>query len=139
MLTSTMRTVARRSTLASSRALSQSAAPPSLILKGADARASLMEEVREKSYPDLVLTGRQLCDVELLLNGGFNPLDGFLNKADTESVYDNYRLTSGGTLKLKLKCSKFIHYTSCNYRKNVFLFVHSSFIVFSIITASNLT
>ena len=103
---STMRTVARRSTLASSRALSQSAEPPSLILQGADARASLMEEVREKSYPDLVLTGRQLCDVELLLNGGFNPLDGFLNKADTESVYDNYRLTSGGTLKLKLKCSK---------------------------------
>ena len=108
MLTSTMRTVARRSTLASSRSLSQSA-PPSLILQGADARASLMEEVREKSYPDLVLTGRQLCDVELLLNGGFNPLDGFLNKADTESVYDNYRLTSGGTLNLKLKCSKLCH------------------------------
>ena len=113
-----MRTVARRSTLATSRALSQSA-PPSLILQGADARASLMEEVREKSYPDLVLTGRQLCDVELLLNGGFNPLDGFLNKADTESVYDNYRLTSGGTLKLKLKCSKLCH-SSCNYSKNRF-------------------
>jgi sulfate adenylyltransferase len=54
-----------------------------------------MEEVRQQAYPDLVLTGRQLCDVELLLNGGFNPLDGFLNKKDTESVYDNYRLANG--------------------------------------------
>ena len=92
-----LRHAARRThvtTLTASRALS-SGAPPSLIVKGEDARASLMEEVRQQAYPDLVLTGRQLCDVELLLNGGFNPLDGFLNKKDTESVYDNYRLANG--------------------------------------------
>ena len=74
---------------------SNSAAPPSLLVQGDEARHALMEEVRQHQYPDLVLTGRQLCDIELLLNGGFNPLDGFLNKADTESVYDNYRLKSG--------------------------------------------
>ena len=32
-----------------------------------------------------------------------------------------------------------MHYNSCNYRKNYFLFVQSSFNVFSIITASKLT
>ena len=92
-----LRHAARRThvtTLTTTRALS-SGAPPSLIVQGDDARASLMEEVRQQAYPDLVLTGRQLCDVELLLNGGFNPLDGFLNKKDTESVYDNYRLANG--------------------------------------------
>ena len=94
-VTPSMTSLARHVTPSmTSRALS-SAAPPSLLVQGDSARQSLMEEVREKAYPDLVLTGRQLCDVELLLNGGFNPLEGFLNKANTESVYDNYRLTSG--------------------------------------------
>ena len=25
---------------------------------------------------------RQLCDLELILNGGFSPLEGFMNEAD---------------------------------------------------------
>ena len=28
------------------------------------------------------LTARQVCDLELLLNGGFSPLKGFLDRAD---------------------------------------------------------
>ncbi len=43
----------------------------------------------------ITLTQRQECDLELLMNGGFSPLNGFLNKADYESVLDNLRLTSG--------------------------------------------
>lgn len=41
------------------------------------------------------LSARQLCDLELLMNGGFYPLKGFLTQADYDGVVDNMRLTSG--------------------------------------------
>ncbi|KAF7727635.1 Sulfate adenylyltransferase [Apophysomyces ossiformis] len=45
--------------------------------------------------PSLVLTERQLCDLELILNGGFSPLEGFLNQSDYNGVVENMRLASG--------------------------------------------
>ena len=41
------------------------------------------------------LNDRQICDLELLLNGAFNPLKGFMNKKDYNSVRDNMRLANG--------------------------------------------
>lgn len=41
------------------------------------------------------LTPRQLCDLELLLNGAFSPLEGFLNHADYARVVDEMRLADG--------------------------------------------
>ena len=41
------------------------------------------------------LTPRQLCDLELLLNGAFAPLDGFMSVAEYEGVLRDMRLPSG--------------------------------------------
>jgi len=48
-----------------------------------------------KEWPSWDLMPRQVCDVELLLNGGFSPLRGFMNRADYEGVCHNMRLASG--------------------------------------------
>ena len=46
-------------------------------------------------YSSWDLTQRQLCDIELLLNGGFSPLEGWLNKEDYERVVEEMRLQDG--------------------------------------------
>ena len=52
-------------------------------------------KAHSKEWPSWDLTARQVCDVELLLSGGFSPLPGFLNRADYEGVCQNMRLSSG--------------------------------------------
>lgn len=43
----------------------------------------------------LTLSYRNLCDLELILNGGFAPLTGFMNKTDYESVLEHMHLSDG--------------------------------------------
>ena len=43
----------------------------------------------------LQLTTRQLCDLELIMNGSFNPLHGYLDKKSYESVIKEMRLSNG--------------------------------------------
>lgn len=43
----------------------------------------------------LDLTERQICDLELLMNGGFSPLVSFMNKANYTSVLRDMRLSDG--------------------------------------------
>jgi len=63
-----------------------------LYLSAADAET---EKQKAREYPSWDLTARQLCDVELLLNGAFSPLEGFLGQADYESVVSEMRLANG--------------------------------------------
>ena len=50
---------------------------------------------RAHDLPAWNLTRRQSCDLELILNGAFSPLDGFLGSADYRGVVDEMRLTNG--------------------------------------------
>ncbi|KAL8710214.1 MAG: hypothetical protein Q9220_005145 [cf. Caloplaca sp. 1 TL-2023] len=43
----------------------------------------------------IILTERQLCDLELIISGGFSPLEGFMNEKDYNGVVQNLRLTDG--------------------------------------------
>ena len=46
-------------------------------------------------YPSVTLTMQQLCDLEMLLNGSFSPLRGFMGQADYAAVLANLRLANG--------------------------------------------
>jgi len=46
-------------------------------------------------YICVAATSRQLCDFELIANGGFAPLIGFMNETDYGSVCAKFRLSSG--------------------------------------------
>ncbi len=60
-----------------------------------DADAAAEEKRRARDLPSWDLSARQLCDIELLLNGGFSPLTGFLGREDYERVCSDMRLASG--------------------------------------------
>lgn len=61
--------------------------------RDAPRRAELQAEA--DTLPALVLTERQLCDLELILSGGFSPLESFMNEKDyygyVSSVPDSSR------------------------------------------------
>ncbi|MFB6260586.1 MAG: adenylyltransferase, partial [Thiohalorhabdaceae bacterium] len=59
-----------------------------------DARARELHAASVE-FPSVDLNDRQLCDLELLLGGGFSPLTGFLGQADYEAVLDKCRLSDG--------------------------------------------
>lgn len=59
----------------------------------ADREAELKTESRD--WPSWDLTPRQLCDLELLMNGGFSPLVGFMTRSQYETVRDDLRLPDG--------------------------------------------
>ena len=46
-------------------------------------------------WPSWELTPRKLCDLELLMCGGFSPLRGFMNQTEYESVCTAMRLPQG--------------------------------------------
>ncbi|MEM8851141.1 MAG: bifunctional sulfate adenylyltransferase/adenylylsulfate kinase [Pseudomonadota bacterium] len=71
----------------------QNLAPVPELYVSYDSAQKLKSEAAD--LPSIDLTPRQICDLELLMNGGFNPLKGFLGKADYDRVVDEMRLTDG--------------------------------------------
>ncbi len=59
----------------------------------ADSARKLKHEAA--ALPSWDLTARQVCDLELLMNGGFHPLKGFLGQADYDSVVQTMRTADG--------------------------------------------
>jgi sulfate adenylyltransferase len=62
----------------------------------------LADEVRAEdlkqisgAFPAISLTQRQLCDLELLMNGAFTPLTGFMGQTAYASVLDSLSLPDG--------------------------------------------
>ena len=47
------------------------------------------------NYPYITLNERQLCDYEMIQNGGFHPLQGFMTKNEYESCINNMQLPLG--------------------------------------------
>lgn len=50
---------------------------------------------RAQSLPRLVVGSRQLADLEMLANGAYSPLSGFMTRADYLSVIDTMHLANG--------------------------------------------
>lgn len=59
-------------------------------------------EAEAEKLPAVVLTERQLCDLELIMNGGFSPLEGFMNEKDYNGVVDNVRLADGALFSMPI-------------------------------------
>ena len=60
-----------------------------------DAKRAAELKAESVGWPSWDLTPRQLCDLELLMNGAFSPLRTFMGRADYESVRDRMRLADG--------------------------------------------
>ena len=71
----------------------QNTAPIPELYVSADSAIKMKADAAE--LPSWDLTARQVCDLELLMNGAFNPLKGFLSEADYNSVVENLRLADG--------------------------------------------
>ncbi|KAF2275073.1 bifunctional sulfate adenylyltransferase subunit 1/adenylylsulfate kinase protein-like protein [Westerdykella ornata] len=71
-----------------------------LIARDAPRRKQLFEEA--ETLPAIVLTERQLCDLELILNGGFSPLEGFMSQKDYDGVVSENRLADGNLFSIPI-------------------------------------
>jgi sulfate adenylyltransferase len=57
------------------------------------------------TLPSLILSSREASDLELIAIGAYSPIDGFMGKADYESVRDNLRLSDGTVWPLPVTLS----------------------------------
>ena len=80
----------------------------------------LADSLKKQSinYYSIDLTPRQLFDLELILNGGFSPLQGFMTQAEYDSVVEKGVLVMTSiVISDYLKCCtrNVCNRCSCNY------------------------
>jgi len=71
-----------------------------LLARDAPRREKLATEA--ESLQAIVLSERQLCDLELILSGGFSPLEGFMNEKDYNGVVKDLRLADGNLFSMPI-------------------------------------
>lgn len=64
-----------------------------LLARDAPRHSELSAEA--ENLPAVTLTERQLCDLELIISGGFSPLEGFMSQKDYDGVVTNVHLADG--------------------------------------------
>ena len=67
---------------------------------------------------NFVLTNRQFCDLELILNGAFSPLESFMSKEDYYSVLNSMRLKNGSLWPIPITLDVNKEYIDGNNLKN---------------------
>jgi sulfate adenylyltransferase len=72
-------------------------------------------------YPSITLNKKQLCDFELLVNGGFAPLKGFMDESDYISVVNDMRLSDNSLWAMPI--------TLCITESQKTQFQHSNYVV----------
>ncbi|KAJ5922576.1 hypothetical protein N7516_010279 [Penicillium verrucosum] len=71
-----------------------------LLARDAPRQVELAAEA--ETLPAVTLSERQLCDLELIMNGGFSPLEGFMNQADYDRVCEENRLADGNVFSMPI-------------------------------------
>ena len=83
---------------------------PELFASYEDAKSLKTEAANLISWD---LTPRQVCDLELLMNGGFYPLNGFMNKKDYDGVVENMRLVNGSLWPIPINLDVTTSFAKC--------------------------
>ena len=88
-------------------------------------------------FPSLDLTPHQVWDIELLLNGGFSPLDGFMTEADYRGVLEEMRLADGMLWPIPIVLDVSEEYAATISRDSRIALRHPEGMVLAILTVSD--
>jgi len=79
-----------------------------LVVNQADEAEQSTFRTQAPALPSLTVSSRQMADLEMLANGAFSPLTGFMTRADYESVVRDMHLANGlpWTIPITLAASR---------------------------------
>ena len=98
------------------------------------------KELKEEAtyLPSWDLTQRQVWDLELLLNGAFSPLEGFMGEADYNSVCEQMRLTDGTTWPIPITLDVTEEFASSLSKGERIALLHPEGMILAIMTVKDI-